>query len=290
MSGFWSFNEAILTAGQATADNLVPALAEVDYMVRTDTLEEAEAISRVMDSNAAAAAQAGFCTWERICVARSRAGVPNHTLARAAYANLERVGAPVWGAAAIAVAQEIQANLGLQPMARPFQPETERVHDPEEIERQRRLPLPAGQRHLSSDDYTEYTWHCPTVRLYVARPSLAAPPGYAYPAWVANALGGIPATIDPSVQVAAKSIGATLVDLLADADLLAAATAEFRERTGGGVGGERWQPPMLPADFAVPHDLRWPEYVTTARGTEWWIPTRASDRPAATFAPSRDEA
>ena len=105
-----------------------------------------------------------------------------------------------------------------------------------------------------------------------------APPGYRYPAWVANALGGIPATIDPSVRVAAKTIGATLVDLLGDGELLAAAQAEFRERTGGGIGGEEWEPPMLPADFRVPHDLRWPEYVTTARGEEWWIPTRAEDR------------
>jgi aminobenzoyl-glutamate utilization protein B len=282
MSGFWSFNEAILTTGQATADNLVPQLAEVDYMVRTDTLDEAEAISRVMDSNAEAAAKAGFCTWEKIWVAKSRAGIPNHALSRAAYANLERVGAPVWGDDAVQVAREIQANLGLDPMERPFQPETERVHDPEEIERERRLALPVGQRHLSSDDYTEYTWHCPTARLYVARPALVAPPGYRYPAWVANALGGIPATIDPSVRVAAKTIGATLVDLLADGELLAAAQAEFRERTGGGIGGARWEPPMLPADFRPPVELRWPEYITTARGEEWWIPTRADDRARAT--------
>ena len=285
MSGLWSFNEAILTAGQATADNLVPQLAEVDYMVRTDTLDEAEAISRVMDSNAEAAAKAAFCTWEKIWVAKSRAGIPNHALSRAAFANLELVGAPAWGSEAVAIAREIQANLGLEPMERPFQPETEQVHDPEEIERQRRLVLPSGQLHLSSDDYTEYTWHCPTARLYVARPALVAPPGYRYPAWVANALGGIPATIDPSVRVAAKTIGATLVDLLADGDLLAAAQAEFRERTGGGVGGTQWEPPMLPADFRPPVDLRWPEYVTTARGEEWWIPTRAEDRSAASRPP-----
>jgi aminobenzoyl-glutamate utilization protein B len=31
--------------------------------------------------------------------------------------------------------------------------------------------------------------------------------------------------------------------------------------------------PLLPADFVPPVDLRWPEYVTTARGEEWCIPT-----------------
>ena len=101
--------------------------------------------------------------------------------------------------------------------------------------------------------------------------------GYAYPPWVSNALGGIPATIDPSVQVAAKAVGATLVDLLTDAGLLAEAQAEFRDRTGGGVGGDRWEAPLLPADFDVPHLLRWPEYVTTARGEEWCIPWRPDE-------------
>ncbi len=276
-SGLWSFNEAILTAGQATADNLAPQVAEIDYMVRTDTLEEAESISRVMDNNAAAAAQAAFCQWRKIWVSKSRGGIANHTLARAAYANLELVGPPVWGDEAVRLAREIQANLGLEPLERPFQRDTEVLHDPEEVESTRRQQLPEHQQHLTSDDYTEYTWHCPTVRIYVARPALDGPAGYAYPPWVSNALGGIPATIDPSVQVAAKVIGATLVDLLTDADLLAEAQAEFRDRTGGGVGGDRWEAPLLPADFDVPHLLRWPEYVTTARGEEWCIPWRPDE-------------
>ena len=46
-------------------------------------------------------------------------------------------------------------------------------------------------------------------------------------------------------------------------------------RTGGGIGGTKWVKPLLPADFAAPIHYRWPEYVTTVRGTEWWIPERA---------------
>ena len=38
-------------------------------------------------------------------------------------------------------------------------------------------------------------------------------------------------------------------------------------------GGERWVAPLLPVDFPPPVDLRWPEYVETPRGREWWIPT-----------------
>ena len=88
------------------------------------------------------------------------------------------------------------------------------------------------------------------------------------------ALGGIAATIDPMIDVAAKTIGATLFDLLTDRELLAAAKREFEERTGGGVRGARWVVPLLPADFKVPHQYRWPEYITTARGAEWTIPWR----------------
>ena len=31
----------------------------------------------------------------------------------------------------------------------------------------------------------------------------------------------------------------------------------------------------LPDDFEAPINYRWPEYVTTARGEEWWIPEKA---------------
>jgi aminobenzoyl-glutamate utilization protein B len=273
-TGLWSFNEAILCAGQATADNLAPQVAQINYMVRTDSAAQADIISSVMDNNAEAAAKAAFCRWHKTWVSKSRGGLANHALARATYRNLARIGAPRWGAEAVRLAREIQANLGLELLDQPFSPEIERLIDPEECERQLRTLMPAWQQFLTSDDYTEYCWHCPTVRLFVARPSLKGPAGYVYPAWVANALGGIAATIDPMIDVAAKTIGSTLIDLFTDVSLLTEAKREFEQRTGGGVGGTKWQAPMLPADFKVPHRYRWPEYVTTARGEEWTIPWR----------------
>jgi aminobenzoyl-glutamate utilization protein B len=105
---------------------------------------------------------------------------------------------------------------------------------------------------------------------------LASPrPDYQYPAWVWNALGGFPATIDPTVLAAARAIAGSLIDLLTDPQALAAAEAEFRERTGGGVGGKTWLAPLLPKDFKAPIHYRWPEYVSTPRGAEWWLPRGA---------------
>jgi aminobenzoyl-glutamate utilization protein B len=63
------------------------------------------------------------------------------------------------------------------------------------------------------------------------------------------------------------------VDLATLPEVLESAQAEFRQRTGGGVGGSHWVGPLLPQDFKPPVDLWWPEYVSTARGEEWCIPT-----------------
>ena len=271
-SGGWSLNEAILTGGQATADNLPAQLAQINYAWRAPEIRMADAILDVLDRNAEHAAAVAHCRLVKRWVSRTRPGVANHVLAELAYRNLEQIGAPRYDAEAILLAREIQANLGLEPMARPFLPACETLIEPREAERQLRLQMPAWQTHWTSDDYVEMSWYAPTVRLYVARPMLAVPPGYAgYPAWVSNALGGLAACIDPTVQVAAKTIAATLLDLLTEPATLAAARAEFVARTAGA----RFIAPLLPADFAPPIDYRWPEYVQTARGEDWWIPACA---------------
>ena len=269
----WSISEAILTAGQATADNLPAQLAEIQYLWRTPTIEMAEQVAKVLDNNAAAAALASHCTWRRTWVTKSRPGLPNHALAEATYRNIVLAGAPIWGPNAVALAREIQKEVDLDPMDEPFLAAAQTTIAPQEAERLMREDLPPSQLHSTSDDYTEYCWHCPTVRFYIARPILAAPPGFQYPAWAMNALGGLRDCIDPMIQVAARTVAATIIDLLATPHVLAKAQAEWRERTGGGIAGSKWLSPLLPKDFRAPVDFRWPEYVTTARGEEWWIPT-----------------
>jgi aminobenzoyl-glutamate utilization protein B len=77
------------------------------------------------------------------------------------------------------------------------------------------------------------------------------------------------------VIAAARVIGATIIDLMTRPAELAAAKKEFKQRTGGGIGGKDWIGPLLPKNFPAPIHYRWPEYVTTARGREWWIPAGA---------------
>jgi aminobenzoyl-glutamate utilization protein B len=205
-------------------------------------------------------------------VSKSRPGLANHAMARIAYRNLELAGPPRFGAQAIEVAQAIQKELGLEPMARPFIAEIEELIAPEEAEREIRATIPAWQTHYTSDDYTDMTWHAPTVRFYVGRATLKGPPGFAYPDWVMNALGGIQATIDPTVATAAKTIAGTMLDLLTDKAALEFAKREHADRLAEAGDTEPW------CDYAPPLDFPWPEYIETPRGREWWIPATAEDR------------
>lgn len=280
-SGGWSLSDAILTAGQATADNLPASIAQLQYSWRCPDIAAAEAVLAVLDANAAAAAQATHCRLQTRWVARNRPGLANHTLAEATWQNLQSVGAPTFGSEAVGVAHAIQESLGLEPTPAPFLEQTEQLVEPWEAEEQLRQHLPATQRNWTSDDYVEMTWYAPTVRFYVARPTLAPQPGGAgYPAWVMNALGGIPATIDPMIRTTARVVAGTLLDLMRTPETLQRARAEHqRRKADAGLLA-----PLLAADFEAPVDFRWPEYITTARGHEWWIPAseRWSDRPTDT--------
>jgi aminobenzoyl-glutamate utilization protein B len=272
-SGSWSMNEAILVAGQSTADNLPPDIAQIQFSWRVPTLAMADAIAGSLERNAEHVAGLTGCRLERRWVSRTRPGLPNTALALATYANLEAVGPPAWGEEARAFGGAIRESLGLRRVDDPLERSMAELKTPAAAEAAIREQLPSWQRNFTSDDYVEYTWHTPTVRLYVGRCALAADPdGARYPAWVSNAIGGLPACIDPTVRTAARTVGLTLVDLLTRPDLRGAVRAEFDERTGGGIGGELWIPPLLDADFEPPIDLRWPEYVETPRGRGWWIP------------------
>ncbi|MPY81393.1 MAG: hypothetical protein GEV04_23980 [Actinophytocola sp.] len=202
-------------------------------------------------------------------MARSRPGLPNHAVAELVWANLREVGPPRYGDAATEVAQAMQRATDTPPTEQPFLGALTDLVEPWEAERQVRELLPPAQRNWTSDDYVEMTWYAPTARLYVGRPALAPrPDGRPYPSWVMNALGGIPATIDPTVECAAKTIAGSLLDLLRDEQTLAGARAELHRRRAeyGDLA------PLLPTDFTAPVDYGWPEYTGAGRPGTWCVP------------------
>ncbi len=275
----WFMSEFMMAGGQATADNLPHHIALLQYCWRTPGPEYSDRLLQVLDNNADHAAALAHCAVRKHWASRLRPGLANHAMAALTYRNLAAVGPPVFGDEAKEFARAIQRNLDVEPMAEPFADACSELITPEAAEAKMRESLPPGIRNFTSDDYVEYTWHAPTARLYVGRPMLNTPqPGYQYPAWVMNALGGHRACIDPMIMSAGRTIAATLVDLLTNRAALERAQSEFKERTGGGIGGTRWRAPLLPPDFAPPINFPWPEYISTVRGDEWWIPTTDDDR------------
>lgn len=272
-TGSWSMNEFIPIAGQATADNVAPMVGQIQYTLRAPNLAMCEAAFAVLDRNAEQIAGMTHCTVTARWITRTRAGLPNKAIAEITFRNFEKLGAPRWSEEAKTFARELQVSIGLEPMAEPFFEGLETLTPPWEAENSFREQLPAWQLNYAADDYVDYTWHAPTVRLYVGRPTLATPPsGARNPEWVRHAMGGVPACIDPMWSKAAQVIATTILDLMTDAEALARARAEFEERTGGGVGGTKWVAPLLPPDFEAPIHFRWPEYVDTPRGREWTTP------------------
>jgi aminobenzoyl-glutamate utilization protein B len=272
-AGSWTLNEFIPIAGQAAADNIAPGIGQIQYSMRGPTLAMCETVFDVLDRNADHIAAMTHCMVTKAWITKTRAGLPNHAMAEVTYRNFERLGAPVWGEEAKAFARDLQTSLDIAPMQEPFFEGLTKLTAPWEAEKAFRAQLPPWQMNYAADDYVDYTWHAPTVRLYVARPTLQPPgPGVRYPEWVRHAMGGVPACIDPMWMRAAEVIATTIVDLLTQPEWLAKAKSEFDERTGGGIGGTKWVPPLLPPDFEAPIGYRWPEYVTTPRGEEWTVP------------------
>jgi aminobenzoyl-glutamate utilization protein B len=273
-TGNWAMNEYMMTAGQCTSDNLPPRIGQIQYSWRAPTLAIQNQLYKVLENNAIHVAAINHCELDVRWVTKTRVGLTNHAMADLVYRNLELAGPPVFSDEAVTVGREMQKNVGLDPMDDPIAELSEQLTTPQDYEASQREVLPPWQKNYTSDDYVDYTWHAPTARMHVDRGHLKSPSnGYSYPAWLYNATGGIRCMIDPCILTAGRTVGASIVELLTEPAELEKARNEFNERTGGGVGGSKWVAPLLASDFKPPVDLRWPEYVTTERGEEWWIPT-----------------
>ncbi len=272
----WYISESIMVGGQATADHMAPRLSQIYYCWRSPTIEMQERINEVLESNAKHVAAITHCEYTSTWVQKNRPGITNHVMCDLTYKNLELAGAPQFGEEAKAFGREIVKNLGYRPKEDPFMPECSTLHHPLEVDKLYKKNLPPWQKNTMSDDYTEYTWHAPTSRLLVGRcmiDRVDESQKHVYPMWAWNALGGKRECIDPTIFTAGKTIAYTILDLMTSKEILAKAKAEFNERTGGGIGGTKWLPPLMDKNQKPPFDFRWPEYITTERAeNDWGIP------------------
>ena len=269
-TAYWTMNEYIMVGGQATSDNLPPRIAQIQYAHRAPLLEMQEQVSRVLDNTARGVGQITGTRVTKRIIARTRCGLANTTLSEILYRNLENAGPPQFSEEAREFGRKIQENLGFEPMEDPFTKACQEIAPLKSSDDDIRFNFPDWVETQGSDDYVDYQWTAPSTRLLTANAVLRNPnPDRSLPPWVRYAMNGHSPCVDPGIITAAKTIGITIVDLLTHPVELAKAKEEFTERTGGGIGGSKWVPPLLPRDFYPPIDLPWPEYVTTQRGFEW---------------------
>ncbi|MCW4048598.1 MAG: amidohydrolase [Candidatus Bathyarchaeota archaeon] len=244
-----SINEFIMTGGQCTVAN--PAFSQIVYAWRNSNLEDQEAVGSVIERCAKGAALVADCDVEARVLTAVRTGLPNTVMKDVMWRNLMTIGAPAYTEEDKEFARAIQRTLGMKPMEEPLYTE---IVPPEKA---------YGDFH-PADDVNEFTWHCPTARLYVSK-AMTPAPGVRYPRWASSALCGVGVTHRMGM-CAAQVMTLSAVELLQNPQLLKDANTEFHERKK-----THDEPPLLPEGLKPPIELRWPEWVDRPGG-EWWIP------------------
>jgi aminobenzoyl-glutamate utilization protein B len=233
-------NEVFTAGGQHPT--ALPTHAQAWYVSRASSRAGIEHVQAMLDRAARAACLATGAEFESQLVAATRPWLPNRTLAEHCQRNLERAGAPAVPDSMLPFAAELLAELAREPVEDPFDTRVTPFEERVTVEF-------AG----GADDVTEFCWHAPTARIYVAY-------GLRWsklPNWAGAALATTPAA-HATVLAAARAIAYSAVDLVDRPEVLEQAWAEWRERTAAG-GTE----PLLEPGVRVP-DLHFPPPASVA--------------------------
>jgi aminobenzoyl-glutamate utilization protein B len=244
-----SINEFMMTGGQCTVAN--PVLSQLIYAWRNSNLRDQEDVGEVLVRCAKGAALVADCDVDIRTLTAVRTGLPNQVLMEVVWRHLNEIGPPAYTEEDKEFARRIQKNLGIEPMKEPLY--TEIV-----------LPEKAYSKFHPADDINEFTWHCPTVRLYVSK-SMTPVQEKSYPRWTSSALCGMGVTHRMGM-CAAQILSTSAVELILNPEILDGAWIEFRKRKKNNN-----EIPLLSSNLKPPIELRWPEWISRP-GDEWWIP------------------
>jgi aminobenzoyl-glutamate utilization protein B len=212
--------------------NVVPPAASSWYYIRANRHQDVEAAyARLLDVARGAALMSGTeVSW--VVEGDAHEVLPNRGLAALIQQNLERVGPPRFTEEEKDFAGKTQG--GMSPL--PEKPLSETVEP---------LPSEPGQV-ASSTDLGDLSWHVPSGSLQVAAYAFGGP-GHS---WQVAASTGT-SIGEKAMEVAAKVLAATAVDLLTEPAALEAARKSFRE-----VREPREFKSLLPPDAAPPARIR----------------------------------
>ncbi len=208
-----------------SAANVVPGEASVEYLVRAPERVEVERISEWVRDIAAAAAQMSRTDLTATKISGMYGVLPNHTLADAIRKNMEYADFPLDDERE-KFAAELRETLGDVEGSLQYIPKSEREAAREEAMFARPINAPdEGQTGSYSTDSGDVSWNVPLGRFRAA----TWPVGTPAHSWQAVASGKDLGTV--GMEFAAKTIAATLADLLEDPELRQQAREEFEERS-----------------------------------------------------------
>ncbi|MEO8053580.1 MAG: amidohydrolase [Acidobacteriota bacterium] len=194
------------------AANIIPDYARVQWFVRDTNGERMNEMVGRLRKAAEGAGLATETTAKVTLLATTREPLYNETLSKLVQKQLERVGAPKWDAADEALAKAIQKEVGI----------------PEKGLSAEVLPWAKGRGASASSDTGEVSAAYPLIELGVQ----TAPTGAPWHHWNVASCAASPMGVK-GMLVAAKVLGASMVDLLRDAESVARAKAEFAKATAG---------------------------------------------------------
>ena len=203
----------IITHG-GDAPNVVPERAEVYYYVRHPERDEVEVL---FDRVVAAAEGAALGTGTRMSYEVMHGNyplLPNEALAKAIYAEMQKLGGVTYDEAELEFAKAIRKSLFGR--KRP-------LSSAEEI-----APFEFRQK-TGSTDVGDVSWNVPTAGFGAA----TWVPGTAAHSWQAVAAGGM-SIGHKGMMLAAEVLAATARELYVNPKLVAGARAEFEQRRGAG--------------------------------------------------------
>lgn len=195
-----------------SAANVIADYAKEEIWVRDQYGKDVEEMLGRLRKAAEGAALATETKSKVSVLSTTRDALNNATLGHLFQKHLERVGAPKWDAQDEAFARALQGELGVDPAGLATSV----------------VPYGPGHGGTASSDLAEVSWAIPLAELEVA----TRPIGTASHHWGQTSCAAHPIGLR-GMQVAAKVLAASAVDLLADAAAIAAAKAEFAKATQG---------------------------------------------------------
>lgn len=201
----------VITQG-GDAPNIVPAFAEVYYVIRHQNREEVRSMWNRVIKAAEGAAIGTETRMDYEIIGGTYDRLPNEALSKVMHLNLTKVGGVVYTEEEKAFAEKIRKTLGtnVPPISR------SEVVEP--------LKLEHGK---ASADTGDVSWNVPTVAMRAATWVPGTPPH----SWQAVAAGGMSIGYK-GMMVAAKTMALTVADLMTNPKLIEEARREFDERRG----------------------------------------------------------